>query len=306
MRLPSLNALRAFEAAARHNGYIAAADELFVTRGAISRHVKLLEEHLGVKLFRRNHKGVELTAAGRELLPVLTESFRAVARQCESISSNASELRIICPPALSIRWLFPILEQFREMHPEIRVRLTTDFYGEKGFDTSEYDLGISVENLPGRSPNIVTHPLFPSILSPACAPSLLEGGKSISAPEDIVNFKLLHESPRREDWATWAHVFDVKEIDPSSGEAFPNLDMATKAAVMGSGIIMADLALCREEIEQGTLVLPLGHMKCEEPYGQYSLIGPRDRWNDPKVRRFRDWVVGKVNADALKRTSEVK
>ncbi|WP_377194272.1 LysR substrate-binding domain-containing protein [Ruegeria meonggei] len=299
MRLPPLNSLRAFEAAARHNGFIAAADELCVTRGAVSRHVKLLEEHLGVNLFRRNHKGVELTLAGSELLPILTQSFGAMASKCENISADASELRIICPPALSIRWLFPRLELFRDMHPEIRVRLTTDFYGEKGFDTSEYDLGISVENLPGRSSDIVTLPLFPAILSPACAPSILEGEKSISAPEDICKFKLLHENPRKEDWATWVQKFGVKEIDPTRGEAFPNLDMATKAAVMGSGIVMADLALCREELELGTLVLPLAHMKCAEPYGQYSLIGPRDRWNDTKVRKFREWIAGNANSEAL-------
>lgn len=290
MRLPPLNALRAFEAAARHNGYIAAADELCVTRGAISRHVKLLEEHLGVKLFRRNHKGVELTAVGRDLLPVLTEAFAAMADKCNRISGVAAELRIICPPAMSIRWLFPRLEQFRTAHPEIRVRLTTDFYGKGGFETSEYDLGFSVENVPGRSPDIMVLPLFPSILSPACAPSLLEGAKPLSKPEDLQNFTLLHESPRQEDWTSWVRAFGVEGIDPKSGEIFPNLDMATKAAVMGSGLIMADLALCREEIERGALVMPLAHMKCEEPYGNYALIGSRDSWDDPKIRVFREWL----------------
>ena len=290
MRLPSLNALRAFEAAARHNGFIAAADELFVTRGAISRHVKLLEEHLGVMLFSRNHKGVELTAAGRRFLPVLTDAFERIAKEAEHISAVASDLRIICPPTLSIRWLFPRLEKFREKHPEIRVRLTTDFYGEKGFDTSEYDLGISVEHWPGRSLEITAIPLFPMVLSPACAPSLLESNIQLSVPEDIKNFTLLHESPRRDDWATWAQTFDVNGIDPTSGEAFPNLDMAAKAAVNGLGIIMADLMLCREELELGTLVLPFTDMKCDTPQGRYSLIGPDDKWQDLKVKAFKDWV----------------
>lgn len=298
MKLPPLNALRAFEAAARHNGFIAAAEELFVTRGAISRHVKLLEEHLGVKLFHRNHKGVELTTAGQELLPVLTESFQAMAEKCGQISASASELRIICPPALSIRWLFPLLERFRELHPDVRIRLTTDFYGERGFDTSEYDLGISVENMPGRSPNVMVLPLFSSFLSPACAPSLLKGRSSLSDPKEIKAFTLLHENPRREDWQTWARAFNVEGFDPTQGEAFPNLDMATKAAVMGAGIVMADLALCREELQLGTLILPLEHMKCEEPHGRYALIGSKEKWDDPNVTKFKDWI-SEVSAENL-------
>lgn len=289
MRLPPMNALRAFEAAARHGGYIAAADELFVTRGAISRHVKLLEEHLGVQLFSRNPKGVELTEAGRRFLPVLSEAFGKIAAEAERISASASELRIICPPALSIRWLFPRLEQFRARHPEIRVRLATEFYGERGFDTSHYDVGISLEHWPGRAPGIKTLPLFPMILSPACAPKLLEGA-DLNDSAQLHRFTLLHESPRRSDWKTWVQTFGVKDLDPTRGEAFPNLDMAAKAAVMGSGVVMADLMLCREELERGALVLPFPDMRCETEHGRYSLIGPQERWDDPKVKTFRAWA----------------
>ena len=110
MRLPPLNALRAFEAAARHQGFIAAADELFVTRGAISRQVKILEDHIGVPLFHRNARGVELTAAGQRLCPVLTDAFAMMQREVGRIADDAAELRVICPPALSIRWLLPQLE----------------------------------------------------------------------------------------------------------------------------------------------------------------------------------------------------
>lgn len=290
MRLPPLNALKAFEAAARHGGFIAAADELCVTRGAISRHVKQLEEHLGTRLFRRNHRGVELTEAGRGLLPVLSDAFGKIAAETGRLSAIASELRIICPPTLSIRWLFPRLERFRERHPDIGVRLTMEFYGEKGFDASEFDLGLSLEHWPGRPPGIVTQPLFPMVLSPACAPGLLNSAVPLREPADIGNFTLLHESPRRADWATWIGTFGVNGIDPASGEVFPNLDMAAKAAAMGAGMVMADLTLCREEIAHGTLVLPFAGMKCETPHGRYALIGPRDRWREPRVRAFRHWA----------------
>lgn len=290
MRLPPLNALRAFEAAARHNGFIAAADELCVTRGAVSRHVKLLEDHLRVQLFRRTHNGVELTTAGERLLPVLSDAFGQIARETGRIAASASELRIICPPALSIRWLFPLLGQFRAAHPDIRLRLTTDFYGDKGFDTAEYDLGVSIEHRPGRPPDIKVQPLFPLILSPACAPELLRGAPPLKTPADLRHFTLLHESPGRNDWVTWARHFGVDAVDPAAGEAFPNLDMAVRAAEMGAGVVMADLLLCREEIARGSLVLPFRDMACDTPDGRFALIGSRDNWREPKVRAFRQWL----------------
>lgn len=292
--LPPLNALRAFEAAARHGGYIDAADELCVTRGAVSRHVKLLEEHLGVTLFRRNHRGVELTQAGQALLPELTEAFARIERATRRASASASELRIICPPGLSIRWLFPRLQGFRDQHPDIRVRLTTEFYGDRGFDPAEQDVGISLEHWPGRSPNIKAQFLFPMSLVPACAPSLLEQGPPLAELSDLRHRPLLHESTKREDWATWIDSFQVEGLDVQSGEAFPNLDMATKAAVLGAGVAMVDPLLCAEELERGLLVCPFPDMVCGTQYGGYAVIGSQDKWDSPNVRAFRAWAVENV------------
>ncbi|OED48724.1 LysR substrate-binding domain-containing protein [Leisingera sp. S232] len=289
MRLPPLNALRAFEAAARHQGYIAAADELFVTRGAISRQIKILEAHMGVQLFHRHARGVALTAAGQRLLPVLTEAFAMMQHEVDRIAADASELRVICPPTLSLRWLLPRVEEFRAAHPEITLRLATDFYGSKGFERAEYDLGISLEKIPGRPADIEVMPLFDMILAPACAPSLLP--QLAEGPGALAGLRLLHETPRREDWATWVQHFGVEDVDPASGEAFPNLDMATRAAVLGTGVVMADLVLCRDELERGELVLPFPDMTCGTPAGSYAVIGERQKWHTPKVAAFRDWIL---------------
>ncbi|SLN27620.1 Glycine cleavage system transcriptional activator [Falsiruegeria litorea R37] len=289
--LPPLNALRAFEAAARHGGYIDAADELCVTRGAVSRHVKLLEEHLGVALFRRNHRGVELTQAGQALLPELTDAFAQIGRATQKVSTAANELRIICPPGLSIRWLFPRLQGFREQHPDIHVRLTTEFYGDRGFDPAEHDVGISLEHWPGRSSTIKALFLFPMSLVPACAPALLDHGAPLSGPSDLARHPLLHESAKREDWATWVESFGVDGIDVQTGEVFPNLDMATKAAVLGAGVAMVDPLLCAEELESGLLVCPFPDMVCGTQYGGYALIAAQEAWDVPKVRAFRNWAV---------------
>ncbi|MCG7624945.1 LysR substrate-binding domain-containing protein [Epibacterium sp. Ofav1-8] len=298
MRLPPLNALRAFEAAARHQGFIQAAEELFVTRGAISRQVKILEDHLGVGLFHRHARGVELTTAGRRLHPVLTEAFQMMQRQVEQIASDASELRVICPPTLSIRWLLPQLETFRAAHPEIKLRLTTDFYSTKGFEAAEYDLGISLQNRPGRSASLQVLPLFEMVLSPACAPALLPD-LAAKGPPALAQQRLLHESPRRSDWPTWVQHFGVAQVDATAGEVFPNLDMATRAAVIGAGVVMADLVLCAEELARGDLVLPFPEMTCGTPDGAYALVGEAEKWHDPKVVAFRDWLMAGPCAAAL-------
>lgn len=300
MRLPPLNALKAFEAAARHEGFIDASEELHVTRGAISRHVKLLEEHLGVPLFTRQAKGVRLTAAGRDLLPVLTEAFRKVQTECERISADAATLRIICPPATSIRWLVPKLDDFRRKHPDINVRLTTDFFAGEHRETGVQDIGFSVADWPSRRTGYKVQTLFPVYLTPACAPSLLNGRKSLSSADDLAQYLMLHERPGRLDWTAWIDAFDVVGLDPKSGDEFPNLDMATKAAVMGAGMVMADLVLCREELETGSLIAPLPHLTCLSPTGGVCLLGREDTWEEPKVRAFRDWAMSVAEEDVAR------
>lgn len=297
MRLPPLNALRVFEAAARHEGYIGAAEELCVTRGAVSQQVKLLEDHLGLPLFRRNARGVELTEAGRRLQPVLQQAFDDITKATAQLSAKASDLRIICPPTTSIRWLLPKLEAFRAAHPEIRVLLTTDFYGERGYSKTEFDIGFSVEHVAARAPEIEARTLFPIMLSPGCAPSLLNGQAKLRHPGDLARFKLLHEAPERSDWRDWLGHFAVDGVAAEQGDAFPNLDMATRAAVLGAGIVMADLVLCREEIEQGALTLPFPDMVCPSPQGAVCLIADRERWGEPKIRSFADWMQQEARKD---------
>ncbi len=299
MRLPPLNALRAFEAAARHEGFIGAAEELHVTRGAISRHVRQLEDHLGTALFTRQAKGVRLTVAGRRLLPVLTEAFGMIAREVERVVPDRGELRVICPPATSIRWLIPKLEDFQARHPDIRLRLTTDFHGDLGFDTGEYDIGFSVEHWTTRPKGIAVQVLLPVMLTPACSPAYLSGA-DLTAPEDLSRCMLLHETPGHADWTAWAERFGVRAVEAASGSDFPNLDMATKAAVMGAGVVMADLVLCREELESGALIAPFPQMVCPSPQGGICLLGHRDRWQEPKIAAFRAWAEAAArDADGL-------
>lgn len=294
--LPPLNALRAFEAAARHGGYVGASKELHVTRGAISRHVKQLEEHLGVLLFARKAQGVRLTAAGARLWPVVSNAFAQISREAASISSDAAELRIICPPGTSIRWLLPRREDFRKRHPDLHLRLTTDFHSDGGFDPVEADVGFSVANWPNRSTSLQTQTLFPVLLTPACAPGYLQA-KSLTSPRQLTNCELLHETRSHTDWRHWCDAFPVVGIDHSAGQDFPNIDIATKAAVMGIGVVMADLVLCREEFETGTLVAPFPDMVCVSPLGGICLLGDAEKWHLEKVQAFRSWAYESAETD---------
>lgn len=298
MKLPPLNALRAFEAAARHGGFIGAAEELCVTRGAISRQVKLLEDHLGISLFVRQAQGVRLTSAGKQLLPTLSEAFESIALETWRITRGSTDLRIICPPATSIRWLLPRLDEFRELHPEIQVRLTTDFHANLGFEPAEYDIGFSVENWPKRSPDLHIQTLFPVLLTPACSPGYLSS-HPLKSPAELSGCNLLHETPKRADWSAWIDAFVSHDVHIPNGQDFPNLDMAVKAAVMGAGIVMSDLVLCRDEFKTGALIAPFPDMTCPSPLGGVCLIADCKQWHAPKVEAFRAWAQDAGIKDSL-------
>lgn len=270
-----------------------------MTRGAISRHVKLLEDDLGTALFRRHPKGVDLTEAGRQFLPVISEAFGQITNMAERLSTSASDLRIICPPATSIRWLIPRLDIFRQKHPDIRLRLTTDFYGEIGLDRTEFDIGFSVVNYMPSRKGMRVEPLFPVLLTPICTPDYRDSVGGLAKPEDLARATLLHETSKHSDWCNWLEHFAVPGVSSAEGNDFPNLDMAVKAALMGTGVVMGDLVLCHDELASGALVRAFPEMVCASAHGDICLIGAEDRWIDPKTRRFIDWAreISQVDRD---------
>jgi LysR family glycine cleavage system transcriptional activator len=288
MKLPPLNALRAFEAAARNESFALAADELFVSRGAISRHVKLLEEATSLTLFRRHANGVELTKDGKALLDVVSASFASIASAVESLQATSNGLRVLCPPATATRWLIPKLADFSARHPEIPVSLTVDFHVEKPFDGIRHDVCFSLHGTPHRLPQIESLPLFPSRVSVVCSPALAE---TLHLPADLAQQRLIHENPYLQDLTEWARVFDVKSIENKKGEVFPNLDNAVKAAVTGQGVVVADLTLCRDELETGALVMPFPELICDGEFGDICITYASNRAGEPAIAAFIEWLV---------------
>lgn len=287
MRLPNLNALRAFESAARHGGFKDAATELNVTRGAVSRHIKALEAELGVTLFRRHPRGVTLTSAGQRLCPMLTEVFNRLHAEIPRLVHGETDLHVLCPPATSIRWLIPRLDDFRARHPDIRLRLTTDFHTRGRLSANDVDIAFSVMHWPGRAPGMRTEPVFDIDLTPMCSPDM---AALLARPEDLSDLPLLHETSFHGDWMAWQSRFAVPGLDVGAGHVFPNLDMAIKAALMDQGVVMGDLVLCRDELESGTLVAPFPEMVVPSPTGAACLIGDGLTWDQPAVAAFRAWA----------------
>ena len=287
MRLPSLNALRAFEAAARHQSFARAAAELHVSEGAISRHVKLLEEDIGLPLFIRQARRVELTEQGRKFLPVLSKAFKAIAAGLADVAAEAPKLRLLSQPSFSIRWLIPRLDRFRESHPAIEVKLTTGIYEWPEALGGGYDLafGCGPQCPEGWEAMLVV----PTSMTPVCSPRLLQG-RAIAVPADLGQFNLLHTTPDRRDWTSWISNFAPGEVDPMSGETFPLLDMAIQAAVMGQGVAMGDLTLLTDEITTGKLICPLPDLVLRHDADNYYVYGPSAKWSRPRVLAFRQWL----------------
>jgi LysR family glycine cleavage system transcriptional activator len=297
MRLPPLNALRAFEAAARHESFARAAQELHVSQGAVSRHVKLLEARLGVALFRRRPQGLELTGAGRALLPELSAALERMARAVTRVAEADREIRVIAAPTFAMRWLVPRLPRFRDLHPELRVSVGIFRHGFEEFRDGGYDLGINPLDEGFRPPaSFERIMLRPEALTPICAPSLLREGRSpLRRPADLARQTLLHPMADRADWRRWAAAAGLDGLDVDGGLVFATMEMALGAAIGGLGVTVGDLYLIRGELAAGSLVAPFD-LVLSEGTG-YFLLLEQGRRHEPRIRRFCDWALAESAAD---------
>lgn len=295
MRMPSLNALHAFEAAARHQSFVRAAAELHVTQGAVSRHVKLLEAELGTALFRRQSRGVALTAKCRALLPELTASFERIAQAARQVGDGGRELRIACPPTLGVRWLMPRIPRFQNLTPATRLSTTLfctmEEFLQGGFDVGIIDYGQNLE----FPVNIEAVLLREEALTPVCAPSLLKGDKPLSEPADLARHVLLHPSPDRRDWRKWLRHAGVPEALADTGQVFHTLDMTASAAAGGLGVALADRNFIDDDLASGRLVMPFDIVLSEGT--GYFLFTEKGRFAEPKIAAFRDWVLAEAAAE---------
>ncbi|HMR32416.1 MAG TPA: LysR substrate-binding domain-containing protein [Geminicoccaceae bacterium] len=297
MRLPPLNALRVFEAAARHESFARAAQELHVSQGAVSRHVKLLEARLGVALFRRHPQGIELTAPGRALLPELTAALERIARAVARATRAEREIRVIAAPTFAMRWLVPRLPRFRDRHPELRVSVGIFRDSFEDMREGAYDIGINaLEGEFAPPPDVERTRLRREVLTPICAPGLLhQPDQPLRVPADLARHTLLHPTADRADWRQWARAAGLAGLDVDGGLVFATMEMALGAAIGGLGVTIGDLDLVRDELAAGSVAAPFGHILSEGP-GYFLLLEPGHR-QDPRVRAFCDWALAESAAD---------
>lgn len=292
--LPPLNAVRTFEAAARHLSFNNAAEELNITPSAVSHQVKTLEEFLGVQLFRRLNRQVQLTSEGAAFLPPLRAALDQIdAATARTIANRQSgPLVISAAPSFGTRWLVPRLTGFQEAHPEIEVRpiISVDIV-----DFARSDIDLAVRHGRGEWPGLRSHLLKSEDVLPVCSPDLLEDGPPLNAPQDLAGHTLLHVMPRMGEWRSWLALAGVSGVDAEKGPRFQNVPMAVDAAISGLGVAITDPRMVEVDLARGRLVAPFD---IELPIdGGYYLVYPEERADAPKVAAFRDWILGEVAAE---------
>lgn len=292
-RLPPLNALRAFEAVARHGSVTRAAHELSVTQGAVSRHVGGLEHWLGAQLFTRTQRGVELTAKGAAYFRALRGALDQIDHATRQLQQSPDEnlLRLKLPPTFAIRWLVPRLASFHALHPGIDVQITTS-HDTADFDREDVDACIHSERQAPPGPGF--RRLIGEVLLPVCSPRLLERGPRLEAPADLARHVLLCSMNRPDDWPAWLAAAGVPQIDGNSGLKFENAALAYQAAIDELGVTIAQRALVEDDLRSGRLATPIPLPL--RTSGGYYLAYPPHRPRTARLAAFEDWIVREAQA----------
>ena len=293
-----LNALRAFEAAARHLSYVKAADELFVTPAALSHQVKRLEAYLEVPLFRRLPRGLLLTDAGQRLAPELREAFLRLDLAIDRVrdSDRRGALTISVAPVFATKWLLPRLDRFDEQHPDIDLRISASL-NVVDFARDAFDAAVRLGS--GDYPGLKVDKLFAESVVPMCSPRLLEDLAARTDPAILKRLVLLHDDsmsfdPNTPTWESWLLAAGITDVDASRGPRFGQPDHALQAAIDGAGVVLGWRTLANSDLKAGRLVtlfdvsLPLG--------SAFYLVYPAAFVERPKVRLFRNWLLSEVRA----------
>lgn len=286
-RLPPLNAVRAFEAAARHLNFTRASEELFVTQAAVSHQIKALETWLGVPLFERQGRNVFLTPAGqtyftevRELLDRLAEATSR-ARTADA----AGPLTVSMLASFAANWLVPRLGRFNAEHPEVEVRISAQ---DSLVDFARDNVDMAVRYGDGNWSGLDVVPLMAEDIFPVCSPALLEGPKPLRTPADLRHFNLLHDDMQI-NWKVWLQAAGVDDIDPDRGTRIDLSALVVDAAVGGQGVALARSALVAHHLAAGRLVKPFD-VQLPSRYAYYIVYPPRSR-ELPRVQVFTAWLI---------------
>jgi LysR family glycine cleavage system transcriptional activator len=292
--LPSLTALRAFEAAARHLSFTKAAEELHVTPAAISNQVKALEETYGVALFRRLTRALALTEAGQQALPPLRQGFDKLAEAADGLENlnPGGMLTISAMPFFAAKWLVPRMDHFYQANPGIDVRIIAMF---RAVDFERDGVDVDVRFWPGAVPPPASVKLMDEQAFPVCSPRLLTVPNPLRRPDDLRHHVLLHaDLDDWPDWPSWLSSAGVDGIDATHGPRFNQLGLPVQAAIEGQGVALASSVLVIDDLEAGHLVKPFD-LAMDINLAYYVVC--RDAIVEPPlVTAFRDWLLAEAAA----------
>ncbi len=291
-RLPPLNSLRAFEAAARHLSFTKAAGELHVTQAAISHQIRALEEWLGLPLFKRQNRSLLLTDAGQAYLPAMREAFDRIHDATVKIQhrEQGSGLTVSTFTSFAAKWLLPKLGRFTTAHPETEIRLaiSDDFVD---FGSGEVDVAVRYGR--GDWKGVELDRLMTEVVFVVCSPKLLVGEHPLRRPEDLQHHTLLHDD-LPEGWDTWLDAAGVK-VQARRVLAFNHSEMVLQAAIDGLGVALGRSVLVADDLATGRLIKPFDlQLPAQSAYYFACPDGMGDR---PKIKAFREWLAEEVSRD---------
>jgi LysR family glycine cleavage system transcriptional activator len=296
-RLPPLNALRAFEAAARHLNFSRAADELSVTPGAVSQQIQNLEDYVGAALFKRTPRGLLLTDAAQTALPALREAFDRLAEAASLLTAavDGRRLTLTAPPSFAAKWLVPRLGGFEAAHPQVDVWLSADM---DLVDFATGDVDLAVRYGAGAYPGLEAVRLMQETVIPVMSPELL-AANPLASPADLAHHVLLHDgSPDADDscpdWLMWLTARGVKGVDGTRGPRFNQSSLVIEAAMAGRGVALAKRTLAQDDLDAGRLVAPLADTTSVD--FAYYVLHPKSKGRLPQVKAFVAWITGEAAA----------
>jgi LysR family glycine cleavage system transcriptional activator len=294
-RLPPLNALRAFEAAARHLNFSRAADELSVTPGAVSQQIQNLEDYVGAALFKRTPRGLLLTDSAQTALPALREAFDRLAEAASLLTAavDGRRLTLTAAPSFAAKWLVPRLGRFEEAYPQVDVWLSADM-DLVDFGTGEVDLAIRYGA--GPYPALEAVRLMSETVIPVMSPDLM-AANPVNAPGDLARHVLLHDgSPDADescpDWLMWLAARGVKGFDANRGPRFNQSSLVIEAAVGGRGVALAKRALAQDDLDAGRLIVPMPIATSVD--FAYYVVHPKAKGRLPQVKAFVGWLTAEA------------
>lgn len=298
--IPGLAGLKAFDASARHLSFTRAAQELNVTPAAVSHQIKELEDMIGVILFQRTSRHMQLTRQGAILKPAIADALEGLTRALQRIrqSDNPTQVRVTASPSIAAKWLVPRLDRFLESSPEADVRIDVS---SSVLDFERDDVDVAIRFGDGNYPGLAVDKLFHDSIFPVCSPELLKRRKPLREPRDLLQHTLIHLEYEAQgavwpNWRMWMLAAGIKDFNDKRGLHFSQTSLAVQAAIDGHGIALGESSLVEYDLAVGRLVKPFELSLKSPAQFAYHLITRRDTSDRPMTRAFRDWIIAEAAA----------